>query len=286
MRKHSLWVVGLWITILLFNPGPAYSIDCDALRQNVQKERSLIKKQQLLDEAIQACPSHAQLHYDKAFAQERLRRYDEALTYYLRATELDVNFARAYFGLADIFVVLGNLEPAIWAYQSGLALEPANQRAVASLELARIKYRSEMGERITSEEFVRVMQESREQSTTEGALDGPVVRMQILFEIGSAGLTNSAVEQLETVGNALSHSSLIDQRFEIAGHTDSTGSPEVNLPLSKLRAERVKQHLIDRYNIAPDRINVVYYGDTRPAVPNDSTRNRTINRRVEFKKIR
>ncbi|MFO7811415.1 MAG: OmpA family protein, partial [Pelovirga sp.] len=269
MATHSLWMVGLWIMVLLFHPGPAYSNDCDALRQKVLKERSLIKKQQLLDEAIQTCPNHAQLQYDKAFALERLRRYDEALTYYLRATELDENFARAYFGLADIFVVLGNLEPAIWAYQSGLALEPDDQRAVASLELARIKYRSEMGERITSEEFVRVMQESRDQSTTEGAMDGPIVRMQILFEIASAGLTASAVEQLETVGTALSDTSLADQRFEIAGHTDSTGSPEVNLPLSKLRAEQVKQHLIDRYSIAENRLTVAYYGDTRPAVPND-----------------
>jgi outer membrane protein OmpA-like peptidoglycan-associated protein len=286
MGKHSLWVAGLWITILIFHPGPAYSADCDALRQNVQKERSLIKKQQLLDEAVQACPQDAQLHYDKGYAQERLRRYDEALSFYLRATELDEKFARAYFGLADIFVVLGNLEPAIWAYQSGLALEPDNTRAASSLELARIKYRSEMGERITSEEFVRVMQESREQSTTEGAMDGPILRMQILFEIGSAGLTSSAFEQLETVGPALSHPSLVNQRFEIAGHTDSTGSPEVNLSLSKLRGERVRQHLIDRYNIAPDRLTVVYYGDTRPAVPNDSPRNRAINRRVEFRKIR
>lgn len=286
MRIPSLWVVGLWIMVMLLHSGPAYSNDCDALRQNVQKERSLIKKQKLLDEAVQACPTHAQLHYDKAYAQERLRRYDEALTYYLRATELDENFTKAYFGLADIFVVLGNLEPAIWAYQSGLALEPDNQRALASLELARIKYRSETGERITTDEFVRVMQESRDQSTTEGALDGPVVRMQILFEMSSAGLTPSAIQQLETVGSALTHPSLADQRFEIAGHTDSTGAPEVNLPLSRLRAEQVKQHLIDRYNIAPDRLTVAYYGDTRPAVPNDSPQNRAINRRVEFRKIR
>ena len=286
MIKHSLWVTGLWIMIATLNPNPAVSADCDQLRRSVQQERSLIKKQQLLDEAIQACPNHAQLHYDKAFAQERLRRYDQALTHYLRATELDENFARAYFGLADIFVVLGNLEPAIWAYQSGLALEPDNQRAASSLELARIKYRSEMGERITSQEFVRVMRESRDQSTTAGALDGPILRMQILFGINSAQLTNGAVDQLETVGTALSDPALAGQRFEIAGHTDSTGAPEVNLPLSRSRAEQVKQHLVDRYGIAPERLTVVYYGDTRPAVPNDSAQNRAINRRVEFRRIR
>jgi len=286
MLKHSLWVAGLWITIVLLNPVPAAATDCEALRQKVLQERSLIKKQQLLDDAVQACPNHAQLHYDKAYAQERLRRYDEALSYYLKATELDANFAKAYFGLADIFVVLGNLEPAIWAYESGLALEPDNQRAATSLDLARIKYRSETGERITSDEFVRVMQESRAQSTTEGAMDGPVVRMQILFEISSAGLTPSAVDQLETAGTALAHPSLADQRFEIAGHTDSTGSSEVNLPLSRSRAEQVKQHLVERYGISPERLTVVYYGDTRPAVPNDSSQNRAINRRVEFRKIR
>ena len=286
MSKHSLWVTGLWIVMIILNPDPTLAVDCDQLRKNVAQERSLIRKQQLLDEALQACPGHAQLHYDKGFAQERLRRYDQALTYYLRATELDENFARAYFGLADIFVVLGNLEPAIWAYQSGLALEPDNQRAVSSLELARIKYRSEMGERITSDEFVRVMQESRDQSTTEGAQDGPVLRMQILFEINSAQLTAGAVEQLETAGTALATPALADQRFEIAGHTDSTGSPEVNLPLSRSRAEQVKQHLVDRYGIAPERLTVVYYGDTRPAVPNDTAQNRSINRRVEFRRLR
>ncbi|MFO7765870.1 MAG: OmpA family protein [Pelovirga sp.] len=286
MIKHSLWVTGLWIMFATFSPGPAAADDCDQLRKNVKQERSLIKKQLLLDEAIAACPNHARLHYDKAYAQERLRRYDEALTYYLRATELDENFAKAYFGLADIFVVLGNLEPAIWAYQSGLELQPDNQRGAASLELARIKYRSEMGERITSQEFVRVMQESREQSTTEGSLDGPILRMQILFGISSAQLTDSAVDQLETVGTALSDPALAEQRFEIAGHTDSTGVPEVNLPLSSSRAEQVKQHLVERYDIAADRLTVAYYGDTRPAVPNDSAQNRAINRRVEFRKIR
>lgn len=272
--------------IMILSPGSAISADCEEIRKTVQQERNLIKKQQLLDNALESCPNHAQLHYDKAFAEERLRKYDQALTYYLRATELDTTFARAYFGLADIFVVLGNLEPAIWAYQSGLAIEPDNQRATASLELARIKYRSETGERITSAEFVRVMQESRPQSTTEGALDGPVLRMQILFQINSSGLTESAIEQLETVGIALSDPALANQFFEIAGHTDNTGSPEVNLPLSKMRAEQVKQHLVDRYGIASERLSVVYYGDTRPTAPNDTAQNRSINRRVEFRKVK
>lgn len=285
MIKHSLWVTGLWVMIAIMNPAPGIAVDCDQLRNNAARERSLIKKQQLLEEALAACPNHAQLHFDKGFAQERLRRYDQALTYYLRATELDEKFAEAYFGLADIFVVLGNLEPAIWAYQAGLALEPDNQRAATSLDLARIKYRSETGERITSEEFVRVMRDSRDQNTTQGSLDGPVLRMQILFGINSAQLTAEAIEQLETVGTALSSSALADQRFEIAGHTDSTGSPEVNLPLSRSRADQVKQHLVERYGIVPDRLTVVHYGDTRPAVPNDTAQNRAINRRVEFRKL-
>ncbi len=285
MLRYSPWVVGLWILLLFFNSGPAFSSDCDTLSKKIQQERRLINKQQLLDEALQTCPNHAQLHYDMGFARERLRRYDQALTYYLKATELDEKFARAYFGLADIFVVLGNLEPAIRAYQAGLTLEPDNQRAATALELAQIKYRSETGERISADEFVRVMQESRVQRTTEEAQDGPVVRMQILFETSSAGLTPSATDQLRAVGTALAHPSLADQRFEIAGHTDNTGSPEVNLQLSRSRAEQVKQHLLDRYGITADRLSVAYFGDTRPAMPNNSTQNRAINRRVEFRKI-
>ena len=284
MAKNLLRFSGFWALLLVLSPGPAAGADCEAIRKNIQQERNLIKKQQLLNEAVTLCPQDARIHYDKAYAEERLRRYDQAISYYLRATELDPKFARAFFGLGDVYVVAGSLGPAIRAYEAGLALEPGNSRALSSLELAQIKHRSETGERITSAEFVRVMQESRTQSTTVGALDGPILRMQILFQVNSAELTASALEQLETVGRALADPALRDQKFEIAGHTDSSGTPEINLPLSKERAEQVKKHLVERYGIAAERLSIAYFGDTRPAAPNDTAQNRAINRRVEFRK--
>ncbi|MDF1615312.1 OmpA family protein [Desulfurivibrio dismutans] len=287
MKRNSLLLPGLGaICLLMLNPGPAAgAADCEELRKNIQQERNLIRKQQLLDEAVAACPQDARIHYEKGYGEERLRRYDQALSYYLRAVELDPDFARAFFGLGDVYVVLGNLGPAIQAYEAGLALDPDHVRARSSLELAQIKYRSERGEQITPDEFVRVMQESRQQGTTAGALDGPLLRMQILFQINSAELTASAKEQLAMVGAALTDPALSGQRFEIAGHTDSTGSPEVNLPLSKERAEQVRQYLMEEYGVSPERLTIAYYGDTRPAVPNDTAANRAINRRVEFRRL-
>ncbi|MDP1891601.1 MAG: peptidoglycan-associated lipoprotein Pal [Gemmatimonadaceae bacterium] len=72
-----------------------------------------------------------------------------------------------------------------------------------------------------------------------------------------------------------------DMRIRIAGHTDNRGSDEYNLALGQRRAAEVKQYLIAR-GIAADRIDVVSFGEERPAVAQDNEDAWGKNRRGEF----
>ncbi|MBU07547.1 MAG: hypothetical protein CME13_06210 [Gemmatimonadetes bacterium] len=71
-------------------------------------------------------------------------------------------------------------------------------------------------------------------------------------------------------------------RLIIEGHTDSDGETDANQELSMARAEAVRQYLIDRYDfISPAMVEARGYGEVRPAVPNNSPENKTLNRRIE-----
>ncbi len=73
-----------------------------------------------------------------------------------------------------------------------------------------------------------------------------------------------------------------DFNLEIAGHTDSDGTRKHNIILSQKRAESVKEYMLLK-GISKDRLRAVGYGESQPLVPNNSRKNKQINRRVEFK---
>jgi len=68
---------------------------------------------------------------------------------------------------------------------------------------------------------------------------------------------------------------------EVQGHTDSTASAEYNQKLSEARARAVRDYFI-RQGIAPVRIRAIGFGETRPAVSNETLEGRALNRRVEL----
>jgi OOP family OmpA-OmpF porin len=69
---------------------------------------------------------------------------------------------------------------------------------------------------------------------------------------------------------------------EIAGHTDDVDTHEYNQELSLKRAREVHRYLIEA-GISNLRLRYAGYGETQPAVPNTSDKNRALNRRIEFK---
>lgn len=236
------------VALFALPPNPLAAGQCDTLIEQVKSQKNLIHKKKLLQRAVEVCPAHADLHYQYAYCLERLRKYEKALGYYIKASDLGGNTrAGVFFGMGDVYVILGNLKPAIEAYEKGLEREPGNQRAMRSLELARIKLKAQSGSHITPEEFTQVMTESKASSSTATALDGPVLQLQIQFAFASAELIQEAQQQLAAVGTALGAPALAAEKFEVAGHTDNSGEPENNLKLSRARAEAVITWLMSGY---------------------------------------
>lgn len=67
----------------------------------------------------------------------------------------------------------------------------------------------------------------------------------------------------------------------IIGHTDSTGSDAVNIPLSLERAARTRDYLAAR-GVATNRFIIEGRGPHEPLANNDTAANRARNRRVEI----
>jgi peptidoglycan-associated lipoprotein len=72
-----------------------------------------------------------------------------------------------------------------------------------------------------------------------------------------------------------------DMRIRVAGNTDNRGSDEYNLALGQRRAAEVKRYLVAR-GIAESRIDVVSFGEERPAVAADNEDAWGKNRRDDF----
>jgi outer membrane protein OmpA-like peptidoglycan-associated protein len=70
--------------------------------------------------------------------------------------------------------------------------------------------------------------------------------------------------------------------IEISGHTDSTGSDNINRSISQARAEKVGKFLTDVGEIDSKRITANGYGESRPLATNKTAEGRAENRRVEI----
>jgi len=70
-------------------------------------------------------------------------------------------------------------------------------------------------------------------------------------------------------------------RLTIIGHTDSTGTPAINDPLSVERAQSVRDYLVAR-GVSAQRIETAGRGAREPVADNTSDAGRARNRRVEI----
>ena len=67
----------------------------------------------------------------------------------------------------------------------------------------------------------------------------------------------------------------------IGGHTDSTGSEELNEHLSQQRADAVRQYFVANGTLPYEKIIAVGYGSMRPVASNATEKGRAINRRID-----
>lgn len=134
-----------------------------------------------------------------------------------------------------------------------------------------------------SEEIVLVAQND---SKGVRGIRPPPIDLRINFSTGSYLLSNKARVNLDEVGKAINDARLTSIEFSIAGHTDDVGSAEYNEVLSERRARSVRQYLMDRHGVDPNRVASKGYGESRPVVPATTEEAREANRRVELSIVR
>ncbi len=105
-----------------------------------------------------------------------------------------------------------------------------------------------------------------------------MVLRNIFFDTDKYDLKEISVVELEHLVAFLKNNPGIG--VQISGHTDSIGSAEYNLTLSRNRAKAVTDYLIDQ-NIAPRRLTFHGYGDQHPVADNTTEQGRARNRRTE-----
>lgn len=104
----------------------------------------------------------------------------------------------------------------------------------------------------------------------------------IEFNVGKSELREEMYADLNKVVNFLYDNTAF--KLHISGYTDSFGSDEVNLRLSKERAMSIYDYMVDFAGIKPDRVFHEGYGSSRPIIANEVTEaDKRLNRRVEFK---
>jgi outer membrane protein OmpA-like peptidoglycan-associated protein len=109
---------------------------------------------------------------------------------------------------------------------------------------------------------------------------GLVVTMaDVLFDTGKYDLRQEAREKLARLsGIILAHPGL---KLEVEGHTDSTGTDEVNQKLSEQRASAVRSYLMEQ-GLPGENLTATGLGKTMPVADNSTPAGRQKNRRVEI----
>jgi outer membrane protein OmpA-like peptidoglycan-associated protein len=116
--------------------------------------------------------------------------------------------------------------------------------------------------------------------TREGNMLAVTFRGDVTFDTNSAVVKPELNSEIDRVAGILNQ--YPNTVIRVEGHTDSKGSSQLNMDLSKRRAYAVRDILVQR-GVAANRIEAVGYGETMPVATNDTAAGRARNRRVEIK---
>jgi peptidoglycan-associated lipoprotein len=102
------------------------------------------------------------------------------------------------------------------------------------------------------------------------------------FKFGQAAVPETAVSEIDQLVQQLK-ANPNGAFIEIEGHTDNTGSKDINYKLGMERADAVKRYIYETHQVPLHRINVISYGEEKPIAPNNTRAGRAQNRRVVIK---
>ena len=115
----------------------------------------------------------------------------------------------------------------------------------------------------------------REESNEEVSI---LLSSDVLFDTNESNLSSEAEEILDQVASEIDQSS--GDTVNIDGHTDNTGNPSVNDPLSVERAKEVEEALTSLVEGDDVSFEVEGHGSSDPIANNDTEEGKERNRRV------
>ena len=101
----------------------------------------------------------------------------------------------------------------------------------------------------------------------------------IYFVTGSSNFTDETEIRMEQISGIVNQYKTL--RFDVEGHTDSTGSDAINSKLSQARADAVRNYLIEK-GFPADMITAKGFVSSNPIGDNKTRKGRQQNRRVEI----
>ena len=100
-----------------------------------------------------------------------------------------------------------------------------------------------------------------------------------LFDVNKADLKPAGKSELDALAAKLQGAQI--EQITVTGHTDASGSKQLNQSLSERRADAVKAYLVSK-GLDGSRIDAKGAGDTQPVASNNTAAGRAQNRRVEI----
>jgi outer membrane protein OmpA-like peptidoglycan-associated protein len=262
--------------------------------------RSVESRMSLLERAVALCPSYAQAWNNLGVAYEAQGKFMEAERAYRKALDLAPDFIAPHAGLGDAAMALGRWQEAVLSYERFLECIASARRRGDPQGLG--AYETEYRQKL---EQARLRKQIHQDSVSGVVLEGTLTRglrgikvvgkatkpsgperlsLCILFRFDSAEIEPLGIAQLREMAAAMRTAELLESRFVVEGHTDTLGTVEYNLDLSRRRSETVRDFLVSS-GVSPTRLETLGLGEARPVVNYGSIEEQALNRRVEFVRI-
>ena len=314
MRKWIYQISAAFAVMLVVINGPASLLagkleDCSEAKTYYKQGAKLCnydERRAAFQKAVDLCPDYAEAHNNLADAFENLgldkksifseksqidgdRYLEKAEQHYKKALELKPDLIAPRLGLAIVNIAQGRYPMAIRYYKEILQTRPG----YPNLE-DRLKYLQTIDS--SGDQTVRTAMDivsgirgrkGFPKLKTMGFEDQVVRDIQnrprqsfnnIQFPPWSAVIEQGdPIKQVNEIGKALASPEMQSLKFIIEGHANNVGEFDRNMTLSKDRARSVREYLIEKHGVAPDRIITQGFGFTKPKhLPDTDKRNRRV----------
>jgi outer membrane protein OmpA-like peptidoglycan-associated protein len=227
-------------------------------------------------EAKRAAEAEAKRQAELAAAREASMKAEAELAAMKAKMEADAQAAKAKAEADALAKAKADAEAQAAQAKAEADAREAKANAAAEAAKAEAEQARQAAEALRAqllEQFNRILD-------TRDTPRGLVVNMgDVLFDTGKFDLRPIAREKLARLsGIVLAHPGL---NLDIEGHTDSTGSDELNQKLSEQRAGSVMKYLVDQ-GLTDTNLTASGFGKTMPVADNSTAAGRQQNRRVEI----